>query len=155
MPEPRMGPKNADTIIEFMDKIPEDIDLFVEFRHKEFYEQPHYDAMFNTLEKMKKGSIITDTAGRRDCVHMRLTTAGAFIRFVGNSLHKTDYARIDEWVKRIKEWQEQGLKKCYFFMHMHDERFSPELCKYLIEQLNKNCNLSIPVPTMVTDGQMF
>ena len=77
---------------------------------------------------------------------MRLTTPEAFIRFVGNSLHESDYKRIDNWVKRIKQWDESGLKECYFFMHMHDERYSPELSKYLIEALNKKCGTNIKVP---------
>lgn len=149
LPHPQMGSKHIDTIVEFMENVPKDIKLFVEFRHPEWFTEPHSDLMFSTLEKLGKGSIITDTAGRRDGVHMRLTTPEAFIRFVGNSLDKSDYLRIDDWVKRIKKWMGQGLKTCYFFMHMHDERYSPELSIYLVEQLNKHCKLSIPVPKFV------
>ncbi len=148
MPHPQMGPKHMDTIVEFLKQVPEDIELFVEFRHPDWYTAPHMDEMFRILEQMKKGAVITDAAGRRDCVHMRLTTPAAFIRFVGNSLHATDYARIDAWVERIAEWQEQGLQRCYFFMHQHDELYSPELCKYLIEALNKKCGLSLKLPDL-------
>ena len=54
------------------------------------------------LERLKKGTVITDTAGRRDCLHMKLTSADIFIRFVGNSLHESDYQRIDDWVEASK-----------------------------------------------------
>jgi uncharacterized protein YecE (DUF72 family) len=155
LPHPQMGPKQMDTIVEFIKMVPKEINLFVEFRHPEWYTQPHFDTMFSILEDMKKGTVITDTAARRDGVHMRLTTPEAFIRFVGNSLHESDYSRIDEWVKRIKQWMKQGLKTCYFFMHMHDERYSPELSKYLVEQLNSQCGLSIPVPKFVENAKLL
>ncbi|MFZ5551882.1 MAG: DUF72 domain-containing protein [Bacteroidota bacterium] len=155
MPHPQMGAKHAETILQFLDALPKDIDVFTEFRHEEWYTKPHFETMFTDLEKRKQGVVITDAAGRRDCVHMRLTTPEAFIRFVGNSLHKTDYIRIDEWVTRIAKWKKQGLKKCYFFMHQHEELYSPELCKYLIEQLNKKCGAGIKVPQFVNDGKLF
>ena len=87
--------------------------------------------------------MITDTAGRRDCVHMYLTVPKAFIRFVGNSLDNSDYTRIDDWVKRINYWLDNGLEELYFFMHMHDETYSPELSSYLIDKLNTVCGLSL------------
>ena len=83
-------------------------------------------------------------------VHMRLTKPGAFIRFEGNALHKTDYQRIDTWVQRIKQWQDQGLQSVYFFMHQHDEVHSPILCKYLIEQMNQILGTSLHVPEFVS-----
>jgi uncharacterized protein YecE (DUF72 family) len=155
LPHPQMGPKQLDTIVEFIKAVPEDIRLFVEFRHPEWYTEPHFDTMFSILEDMKKGSVITDTAGKRENVHMRLTTPDAFIRFVGNSLHASDYSRIDDWVQRIKKWMAQGLRSCYFFMHMHDERYSPELSRYLAEQLNLHCGLSIPVPKFVDNPKLL
>ena len=75
---------------------------------------------------------------------MRLTTPTAFIRFVGNDLHPTDYTRVDAWIQRIKKWIEQGVEKIYFFMHQNEEINSPEMCKYVIEQLNKHCNANMP-----------
>jgi uncharacterized protein YecE (DUF72 family) len=77
---------------------------------------------------------------------MHLTVPKTFIRYVGNSLHPTDYKRIDDWVKRIKYWLENGLTELYFFMHMHNEAFSPELSVYLVEQINKTCKLDLRRP---------
>ena len=101
------------------------------------------------LQRNNVGSIITDAAGRRDCVHMRLTTPQAFIRFVGNGLHPTDYTRIDAWVERIATWLHAGIEKIYFFMHQHEELHSPELCRYLIRQLNDRCKANIKEPVFV------
>jgi uncharacterized protein YecE (DUF72 family) len=156
MPHPQMNPtKNLETIQEFIQLVPKDVDLFVEFRHEDWYKAPYVDNMYAWLAKNKRGSIITDSAGRRDCVHMRLTTPDAFIRFVGNSLHPTDYKRIDHWVERIMDWDQQGLQNCYFFMHQHEELYSPELCKYLIEQLNKKGKYNLHVPVFAAETKLF
>jgi len=100
--------------------------------------------------KLNVGYVITDTAGRRDCVHMYLTVPKAFIRFVGNSLDATDYTRIDSWVERIKYWLDNGLEELYFFMHMHDETYSPELSSYLVDKLNSSCGLSLQEPLFIS-----
>lgn len=156
MPHPQMGEKHLETIETFLEMVPKEIDLFVEFRNKEFMVGPVMEEIYPWMEKKKVGSVITDTAGVREGLNMRLTTPESFIRFVGNSLHKSDYTRIDDWVKRIKKWNEKGIKETYFFMHMHDERYSPELSKYLIEQLNKKCGTSIKVPKFYNeDNTLF
>jgi hypothetical protein len=38
----------------------------------------------------------------------------------------------------------QGIHTVYFFMHQHEELHSPELCQYLIRELNKHCGTAIP-----------
>lgn len=150
MPHPGMGPKTLETMDAFIQSIPEDLRLFVELRHPDWFANPEANNnVFTMFERNNSGSIITDAVGRRDCVHMRLTTPEAFIRFVGNGLHPTDYTRIDDWVQRIKSWMEKGIHKVYFFMHQHEEIHSPELSRYLIQQLNKHCGTTIPEPKFV------
>jgi len=105
--------------------------------------------MLDVLKELNMGSVITDTAGRRDCCHMNLSINKAFIRYVGNSLHPTDYTRCDEWVSRIKHWLSKGLEELYFFMHMHDEALSPELTVYLVDKLNNECGLSLEKPKFI------
>lgn len=155
MPHPGMGPKTLDTTEAFIQSLPKDIDLFVELRNPQWFaDNEAFNNVFSMLERNKAGSIITDASGRRDCVHMRLTTPTAFIRFVGNGLHPTDYTRVDDWVQRIKKWMESGIEKVYFFMHQHEEIHSPELCKYVIEQLNKHCGTTIPELKFVEAGEI-
>lgn len=141
-----MGPKTQDTIEAFLQSLPKDIEVFTEFRHAQWFaDTTAFQSSFDMLQRNHSGTVITDASGRRDCVHMRLTTPEAFIRFVGNGLHPTDYTRIDDWIQRIKLWMSQGIQKVYFFMHQHEELHSPELCKYLIEEMNKHCGTQIPV----------
>lgn len=151
MPHPQMDPKSFDIISQFLDDLPADLEIFLELRHPDWYLEENFDLVFNLMKKKKAGSIITDSSGRRDCVHMRLTTPDAFIRFVGNALHPTDYARIDDWVDRIGQWLEQGLERLFFFMHQHEELHSPELCRYLIQQLNAKCGTHLHAPQFVQE----
>ncbi len=156
MPHPGMGPKTLELTEAFIQSLPKDIELFVEFRNPQWYaDKAAFNNVFSMLEKNNAGSIITDASGRRDCVHMRLTTPTAFIRFVGNGLHPTDYTRVDDWVTRIKSWMNQGIEKVYFFMHQHEEIHSPELCKYVIEQLNKHCETNIPELKFVEQTESY
>jgi uncharacterized protein YecE (DUF72 family) len=130
--------------------LPTDLQFFLEVRHPDWFSRDkEREDMFNFLRDHKMGAVITDTAGRRDCAHMHLTVSKAFIRYVGNSLHPTDYTRSDAWVKRIKYWLDHGLKELYFFMHMHDEATSPELTVYLVDKINKVCGLDLIKPQFI------
>jgi len=151
----KFGPKRKEELYQYLASLPKDVTSFLEVRQSEWFLQPHFSELLSHLEKLKIGLVITDTAGRRDCCHMHLTMPRAFIRFVGNSLHPTDYKRIDDWVQRIQYWLNNGLTELYFFMHMHDEAFSPELSVYLVEQVNKICNLDLKKPKFITENLLF
>jgi len=149
-------PKSFPELKAYLEELPKDVPVFVELRHKEWYAaREHRESVFNLLRDVNMGSIITDAAGRRDCVHMELPTPHAFIRFVGNSLDRTDYLRVDAWVERIKQWRDMGLQSVWFFMHQHDERYSPELCDYVIDELNKALGMNIHRPQFIDRDKGF
>lgn len=140
-------PKSFPEVKAYLEHLPKDVPVFVELRHKEWFANSEArDNAFNLFHDLGIGAVITDASGRRDCVHMTLPTPHAFIRFVGNSLHRTDYKRVDDWVERIAQWKDMGLQSVWFFMHQHDERYSPELADYTSEQLNKKLGLELPRP---------
>jgi uncharacterized protein YecE (DUF72 family) len=144
------SPNRKDEFFSFLESMPKDLQFFVEVRHPAWFaKESARNDLFNKLKELNMGAVITDTAGRRDCAHMYLTIPKAFIRYVGNSLHKSDYTRSDVWVNRIKYWLDQGLQELYFFMHMHDEATSPELTIYLVDKLNAACGLNLHKPTFI------
>ncbi len=157
MPHPQMGLKQLPLIEDFIKDVPHDVELFLELRSPDWYStnEGYNMDLYHFLEQERRGTVITDAAGRRDCVHMHLSTPETFIRFVGNGLHPTDYTRIDEWVKRIGQWMKEGLETCYFFMHQHDELHSPELIKYFIQEMNKHHHTDIKAPVIYNDGGLF
>ena len=125
----------------------------MEVRHPSWFAKEEMQIeLFSALKEMNIGAVITDTAGRRDCAHMYLTMPKTFIRFVGNSLHKSDYTRVDEWVARMKYWLDKGMEELYFFMHMHDEATSPELTVYLVDKMNKEMGLNLIKPKFIDDA---
>lgn len=144
------GPKSFDILKDYLENLPKDFDLFVEVRHPEWYSDAAARRdFFDLLYQVKKGSIITDASGRRDCVHMELPTPHAFIRFVGNGLHPTDYSRIDEWVERLADWTSKGLQSIYFFLHQHDEKDTPILADYTIKKLNERLGSDLSLPKFI------
>jgi len=120
--------------------------LGMEFRKEEWYSDPQISArLYNLLESNGIANVIVDTAGRRDLMHMRLTTPRAFVRWVGAN-HSSDRPRLDDWVERIAIWKEQGLTELDFFVHQNVEEESPLLSAYFIERLNKRIGSDVKIP---------
>jgi uncharacterized protein YecE (DUF72 family) len=145
------GPKNFDTLVSYLQILPDDIDMFIEVRNKEWYEPEHAEKLGAYLGERNIGWAISDTAGRRDCVHMHLPVPRAFIRFVGSNLHPTDFSRTDAWAERVKSWMANGIDSVYYFIHQEDEVNAPELAAYTVNTFNEVCNLRLP-PIQLLNG---
>lgn len=139
-------PKDFDRLATFVKNYPPAIPLAVEMRNTDWFTDKNAaESFYRLLEAEGKTNIIVDTAGRRDMLHMRLTSPAAFIRYVGAN-HPTDYPRLDTWLERIREWRAAGLRTLYFFVHQNIEKESPLLSAYFIKKLNDafSANLKIP-----------
>jgi uncharacterized protein YecE (DUF72 family) len=148
------SPKRKDELFAYLRTLPTNLQFFLEVRHPDWFKKDDIrEEMFNTLKELNMGAVITDTAGRRDCAHMHLTVPKTFIRYVGNSLHPSDYTRCDAWVNRMKYWMDKGMEELYFFMHMHDEATSPELTIYLVDKMNKEMGLNLIKPTFIENTE--
>lgn len=141
--------KNFDRLVRFVENFPKDIPLAIEIRNDEWYtKDENARQLYELMEKDNITHVITDTAGRRDLLHMRLTTPIAFIRYVGAN-HPLDYARLDDWLIRLDIWVKLGLQKIYFFVHQNVESSSPHLSLYFIEKLNERLNLDLKAPQVL------
>ncbi len=140
------GPKDVDRVEKFVADWKYDIPVAVEFRHTDWFNDPAVSAhLYELLEKNNVTNVLVDTAGRRDLLHMRLTTPRAFVRYVGAN-HPSDYTRLEAWVDRIAEWKEQGLEELNFFVHQNVEKESPLLSAHFISLLNKKLGIDLQVP---------
>jgi len=147
----RYSPNQRDKLFNYLRSLPIDLQFFLEVRHPDFFSDKIIrKELFDTLRSLNIGAVITDTAGRRDCAHMELTVPKAFIRYVGNGLHPTDYTRTDVWIDRMKSWLDNGLQEIYYFMHMHNEATSPELTVYLVDKMNAKLGLKLKKPQFVS-----
>lgn len=130
---------------EYLESFPKGFRLAVELRHEEWFDQP----LFDLLERLEMPLIITDTAGERQLIHNRITCNEVFVRFVGNNMHPSDQTRINDWLDRIEVWKEQGLEKIWFFIHQHDELYTPELANYTAQKMNERFGTTLKVPSFI------
>ncbi|HEX9600227.1 MAG TPA: DUF72 domain-containing protein [Mariniflexile sp.] len=140
------SPKDFDRVINFVEEWPKEMPLAMEFRHTNWYNDVSIaNELYQLLEANNISNIIVDSAGRRDIMHMRLTNATAFVRYVGAN-HPSDYNRLDDWLARLKDWKHQGVKEIDFFIHQNIEKESPLLSAYFIKKLNKTLGYHLKVP---------
>lgn len=101
-------PKDYERLEKFVQDWPKEVPLAIELRNTEWFTD---EEVFNTVcelfEMNNITNIIVDTAGRRDMLHMRLTTPNAFIRYVGANA-ESDYARLEDWLERLTQWKKEG-----------------------------------------------
>ncbi|MEL7833169.1 DUF72 domain-containing protein [Fodinibius sp. Rm-B-1B1-1] len=141
-------PKYFDRVARFIGRWPEGVPLAIEFRHPDWFADSEVaNELYQLLEENDVANLITDTAGRRDLLHMRLTNNEAFVRYVGAN-HETDYSRLDEWVQRLTKWNEQGLDNIHFFVHQNKEKASPKLSAYFIQKLNASLGTDLEPPKL-------
>ena len=146
-------PKDLEKVREFIAAFPSEIPLSVEVRNQDWFAKESVaEEFFHMLEENKANNILVDSAGRRDIMHMRMTTPTAFIRYVGAN-HESDYSRLDAWIKRIQQWKEEGLDNLCFFVHQNVEVESPLLASYFIEKLNKSLGTDLKIPNK--DNSLF
>lgn len=149
------GPKdeNIKRLREFVGQFPQDLPLAIELRHTDWFSESSIsDELYDLFEKHNITNTLVDSAGRRDIMHMRLTTPTAFVRYVGAN-HESDYSRLDDWIERIKLWKAQGLKNLYFFIHQNLEKESPLLATHFIKKLNGEIGTDIKIPSLPESGQ--
>lgn len=132
---------------EFIEKWPNKLPLAVELRDGDWFKNPIKKQLYKLLEENSISLIHTDTAGRRDLLHMKITVPWVFIRYVGTN-DTTDYQRLDDWVDRLEKWHAQGIQKVYFCIHQHYEEELPLLSAHFIRKLNKRLGTKLVIPFM-------
>lgn len=144
-------PKDFERVEAFVDYWKQfDRPIAMEFRKTNWYNDPEVSTrLYGMMESNGITNVLVDTAGRRDLMHMRMTTPTPFVRWVGAN-HSSDRDRLDEWITRIVKWKKQGLSELYFFVHQNVEKESPLLSAYFIEKLNKKIGTKLKVPEMLT-----
>ncbi|WP_350288565.1 DUF72 domain-containing protein [uncultured Croceitalea sp.] len=148
------GPKNWDRVVRFVEYWPKEFPLAMEFRHTDWFNDENVaNELYHLLQENNITNVLVDTAGRRDIMHMRLTTNEAFVRYVGAN-HKSDYDRLIDWISKLEEWKRMGLKNVHFFVHQNMELESPLLSAYFIDNLNKKLGADLIIPKTLDGGQM-
>ncbi|GAB4048323.1 DUF72 domain-containing protein [Spirosoma litoris] len=157
---PNFGPDKWPVLQTYLKSLPDELDAAVEFRHPDWFSKATvWQQTLERLHLLRRHVVITDVAGRRDVLHMGLSSPVLTLRFIANEGHPTDYTRTDAWIQRLKTWFEKGLQTAYLFIHGGgDNDTAPELILYWIRELNKHCGLNLREPVLqpkVVQGSLF
>jgi uncharacterized protein YecE (DUF72 family) len=147
------GPDRAPVLENYVRALPRDFRTHIELRHPDWFGPSAPVDTFDVFRQLGIGTVMTDVAGRRDVLHMRLTTPVAFIRFITNGQHPLDYKRADAWADRLAAWAANGLEEVYFFVHSPEEQTSPEMMAYVISRFNERLGAGIHPPNLANGGQ--
>jgi uncharacterized protein YecE (DUF72 family) len=124
---PQFAPTQVEPLLDYLARWPRELPLAIEFRHPDWFSgHPHAEAVWSAMEEYGIGSVLSDTALRRDAVHMRLTAPFILVRFGGGDGHPTDASRLTDWADRLRAWGAAGLRGFYFLIHQPDSIRTPE-----------------------------
>lgn len=150
----QFSPSRYAELAAYLDQLPAGWPFFLELRHPGWFtKEGPGERLFEQLRARQIGAVLTDTAGRRDCLHMQLTVPRAFIRYVGYGMHPTDLVRTGAWVTQIASWIRQGMEEVYFFLHLGEDDRAPELAVRLADQLQAATGLAVQKPALT--GLLF
>lgn len=147
---PHFGADKAEVLSSYLLSLPIDLQVAVEFRHESwFLPASNADFVWETMRKRQMVAIITDTAGRRDALHMRLSAPILILRFGGYFPHATDTLRIRQWMDRIHLWQQQGLEEVHVWIHQPDSLYTPESAVQWADAFAERLGVKTKSPKMV------
>ncbi|GAA4411009.1 DUF72 domain-containing protein [Nibrella viscosa] len=160
---PAFGPDKWPVLERYLRSLPDDLEVAVEFRHPDWFRKADggstWQRTLEGLHTLRRDVVMTDVAGRRDVLHMSVSSPVLVLRFIANDGHPTDFTRADAWVQRLKTWFERGLQTAYLFIHGGAENdTTPELVLHWVRQLNEHCGLNLKEPTLqpkVVQGSLF
>jgi len=153
---PNFGLNGAQVLLDYLMQWPRELPLAVEFRHPDWFTPSiASEQVWQAMEELGIGAVISDTAGRRDAVHMRCTAPFLVLRFGGNNLHPSDSERIKTWIDRIAAWHQRGLREVYILIHQPDSVNTPETALDFGLALNARMGVAVKTPQLLTPHELF
>lgn len=142
-------PNSLEGFHKFISYWPKGYPLAVELRNERWHTDPRVvEELNHILMRHSVDNIITDSLGRRDMVHMRLTTNRAFVRFAAAD-HPSDLVRLNAWADRLLLWWNSGIEEVAFFIHQNTDTENPMLASYFAERLNATLGTDLHIPQTV------
>jgi uncharacterized protein YecE (DUF72 family) len=145
---PHLGVSRQQVLVDFCAAWPRDMSLSIEVRDERLLSSPEALAC---LQAAGMGLVLTDTAGHRELVHMRLLQPRMLIRFVAVGDRGIDDHRLAEWVRRLQVWQQSGIGPVYFFFHEPDNQYAPGLARRFVDQVRRHAPALTPFLPEVKD----
>ena len=143
-------------LLAYLKQWPRAFEVAVEFRHPGWFspapeERQMVEEVWSAMRESGIGSVISDTALRRDAVHMRMTAPFLLLRFGGYEGHPSDRSRLEAWCMRLEAWRRAGLQSVYLLVHQPDSVHTPDTCR-LFAELVQDRGVEIGHVVPVFDG---
>jgi uncharacterized protein YecE (DUF72 family) len=133
---PELGPRQWRRLKAILELVPRDMEVAVELRNPEWFaSRKALEWLLGLGIETGVRFVVSDAAGCRDVLHLCLPHPQAFVRFSGDGLVPSDYARLRSWIGLLRELRTRGLKRCYFFLHQEEEGNCVELAEFLAEEM--------------------
>ena len=148
------------------------VPLFLEVRHLQWFNAPHADRLNQRLTEHGIDRVLLDTRpvynirvngdtnantnaddnpqqysiNKKPNVPVQpiVTANTAFVRYISHPILDRNTEYLNEWVKQIRVWLQNG-KTVYFFVHCPLEENSPQNARYFQELLERSF---VPVPPL-------
>ena len=142
---PQYSPKHADKLFSYLESWPRELKMAIEFRHPLWFEKD-CDWIWSKLSSLGIGSVISDTAGRRDALHMKITAPFVVVRFGGYDGHESDKIRLENWVSWLRH--NKGVESFYFLVHQTNSVHTPHTCIEFSELCKKSIGAQVKAPNL-------
>ncbi len=155
------SPDDLGVLTRFLQRLPTEFAYTVELRHKGFFAMDDTEQRLNTmLEQEQVGRVMfdsialfksnaTDKATQdaqrkkpRLPVHPVVTSKYPLVRFVGGPNPQANKPYYERWADKLADWLEQGVEP-YWFAHMPDNHFSPQLAEVFHKTLQARTDKSL------------
>lgn len=150
---PNYAPNKGQALLDYLAQWPRELEVAVEFRHPDWFAGgAEAERVWEGLEALGVGAVISDTAGRRDAVHMRVTAPFVLIRWGGYDGHPTDQIRLQSWIDRLGTWFDRGLREAHFLVHQPDSVTTPETCAAFADRVEAASGTRPVAPSVLPFG---
>lgn len=143
---PHFAPKHAEAMWAYLKMWPRELPVSVEFRHPDWFVPATLKETAQRLASLGIGMVISDTAGRRDALHMCVTAPHVLVRFGGYEGHPTDTERLESWAEWIGSSASYGLESFHLLVHEPDSIYTPHTCGNFARILEEKAGLACQAP---------
>tara|TARA_B100000768_G_scaffold179910_1_gene198637 strand:- start:4264 stop:5151 length:888 start_codon:yes stop_codon:yes gene_type:complete len=143
---PHFAPKHSDGFWDYLEMWPKELPVSVEFRHPDWFIEGMLNQTAERLASLGVGMVISDTADRRDAIHMCVTAPHVLVRFGGYEGHEIDGHRMQSWAQWMGSKASKGVEKFHFLVHEADSLHTPKTCALFSQFVRQESRLMCHSP---------
>jgi uncharacterized protein YecE (DUF72 family) len=149
---PSFGPTRLPVLREYLENLPKDIQVAVEVRHKDWFNDENGKKLDEVLLAVKASRVVFDVRPahssespdadsakeRKPDVPLKPEATQKFVivRYIGSPVAEENDQYLAEWTKRIAKWLKQK-RDVYFFAHCPAEEHSPSIARDLYHRVSE------------------